>query len=278
MTLLTSNYTTQINEVLSKLLDSGIDLGWRILGAIVIFLVGKLIVNWANKLFAKLLVKQKVEPGVQTFLKSLVNILLLIMLGLAVIGKLGIELTGFAALLASAGVAVGMALSGQLQNFAGGIIILVFRPYKVGDYIESDNGASGTVQEIQIFHTVLVTPDNKVVYAPNGSMSNAICTNYSHKDERRLDFVVNIEYGEDYNKVEGVIREILAADDRILKTPAPFIELGKLSESSVDITVRVWVKASDYWAVHFQTNQNIYKTFNERGISFPYSQIVVHQG
>lgn len=278
MTLLTSNFTTQINEVLSKLLDSGIDLGWRILGAIVIFLVGKLIVNWANKLFAKLLVKQKVEPGVQTFLKSLVNILLLIILGLAVIGKLGIELTGFAALLASAGVAVGMALSGQLQNFAGGIIILVFRPYKVGDYIESDNGASGTVQEIQIFHTVLVTPDNKVVYAPNGSMSNAICTNYSHKDERRLDFVVNIEYGEDYNKVEGVIREILAADERILKTPAPFIELGKLSESSVDITVRVWVKASDYWAVHFQTNQNIYKTFNERGISFPYSQIVVHQG
>jgi small conductance mechanosensitive channel len=278
MTLLTSNFTTQINEVLSKLIDSGIDLGWRILGAIVIFLVGKLIVNWANKLFAKLLVKQKVERGVQTFLKSLVNILLLIMLGLAVIGKLGIELTGFAALLASAGVAVGMALSGQLQNFAGGIIILVFRPYKVGDYIESDNGASGTVQEIQIFHTVLVTPDNKVVYAPNGSMSNAICTNYSHKDERRLDFVVNIEYGEDYNKVEGVIREILAADERILKTPAPFIELGKLSESSVDITVRVWVKASDYWAVHFQTNQNIYKTFNERGISFPYSQIVVHQG
>lgn len=277
MTLLTSNFTTQINEVLSKLIDSGIDLGWRILGAIVIFLVGKLIVNWANKLFAKLLAKQKVEPGVQTFLKSLVNILLLIMLGLAVIGKLGIELTGFAALLASAGVAVGMALSGQLQNFAGGIIILVFRPYKVGDYIESDNGASGTVQEIQIFHTVLVTPDNKVVYAPNGSMSNAICTNYSHKDERRLDFVVNIEYGEDYNKVEGVIREILAADDRILKTPAPFIELGKLSDSSVDITVRVWVKASDYWAVHFQTNQNIYKTFNERGISFPYSQIVVHQ-
>lgn len=278
MTLLTSNYTTQINEVLSKLLDSGIDLGWRILGAIVIFLVGKLFVNWANKLFAKLLVKQKVEPGVQTFLKSLVNILLLIMLGLAVIGKLGIELTGFAALLASAGVAVGMALSGQLQNFAGGIIILVFRPYKVGDYIESDNGASGTVQEIQIFHTVLLTPDNKVVYAPNGSMSNAICTNYSHKEERRLDFVVNIEYGEDYNKVEGVIREILAADERILKTPAPFIELGKLSDSSVDITVRVWVKASDYWAVHFQTNQNIYKTFNERGISFPYSQIVVHQG
>ena len=278
MTLLTSNFTTQINEVFSKLIDSGIDLGWRILGAIVIFLVGKLIVNWANKLFAKLLVKQKVEPGVQTFLKSLVNILLLIMLGLALIGKLGIELTGFAALLASAGVAVGMALSGQLQNFAGGSIILVFRPYKVVDYIESDNGASGTVQEIQIFHTVLVTPDNKVVYAPNGSMSNAICTNYSHKNERRLDFVVNIEYGEDYNKVEGVIREILAADERILKTPAPFIELGKLSESSVDITVRVWVKASDYWAVHFQTNQNIYKTFNERGISFPYSQIVVHQG
>ena len=278
MILMTSNISTQIDDLLSKLIDTGVDVGGRILGAIIIFLIGRLLVGWLNKLFAKLLVKQKVEPGVQTFLKSMVNILLMLMLALAIIGKLGIELTGFAALLASAGMAVGMALSGQLQNFAGGIIILVFRPFKVGDYIESDAGAAGTVQEIQIFHTVLVTPDNKVVYAPNGTMSNAVCTNYSHKAERRLDFTVSIEYGADYKYVESVIREILEADERIMKTPAPFIELGKLSDNSVDITVRVWVKASDYWTVHFQTNQAIYTTFNERGISFPYPQIVVHQG
>ena len=278
MILMTSNISTQIDELLSKLIDTGVDVGGHILGAIIIFLIGRLLVGWLNKLFAKLLVKQKVEPGVQTFLKSMVNILLMLMLALAIIGKLGIELTGFAALLASAGMAVGMALSGQLQNFAGGIIILVFRPFKVGDYIESDAGAAGTVQEIQIFHTVLVTPDNKVVYAPNGTMSNAVCTNYSHKAERRLDFTVSIEYGADYKYVESVIREILEADERIMKTPAPFIELGKLSDNSVDITVRVWVKASDYWTVHFQTNQAIYTTFNERGISFPYPQIVVHQG
>jgi len=278
MILMTSNISTQIDDLLSKLIDTGVDVGGRILGAIIIFLIGRLLVGWLNKLFAKLLVKQKVEPGVQTFLKSMVNILLMLMLALAIIGKLGIELTGFAALLASAGMAVGMALSGQLQNFAGGIIILVFRPFKVGDYIESDAGAAGTVQEIQIFHTVLVTPDNKVVYAPNGTMSNAVCTNYSHKTERRLDFTVSIEYGADYKYVESVIREILEADERIMKTPAPFIELGKLSDNSVDITVRVWVKASDYWTVHFQTNQAIYTTFNERGISFPYPQIVVHQG
>ena len=278
MILMTSNISTQINELLTKLIDTGVDVGSRILGAVIIFLIGRLLVGWLNKLFAKLLVKQKVEPGVQTFLKSMVNILLMLMLALAIIGKLGIELTGFAALLASAGMAVGMALSGQLQNFAGGIIILVFRPFKVGDYIESDAGAAGTVQEIQIFHTVLVTPDNKVVYAPNGTMSNAVCTNYSHKAERRLDFTVSIEYGADYKYVESVIREILEADERIMKTPAPFIELGKLSDNSVDITVRVWVKASDYWTVHFQTNQAIYTTFNERGISFPYPQIVVHQG
>lgn len=278
MIFLTANLSSQVDELLTKLTDSGVEIGGRILGAIIIYIIGKVLIKWVNKLFAKILEKRKVEIGVQMFLKNTVNIMLMVMLALAIIGKLGIELTGFAALLASAGMAVGMALSGQLQNFAGGLIILTFRPYKVGDYIESTTGASGTVQEIQIFHTVLVTPDNKVVYAPNGTMSNAICTNYSHKDERRLDFTVSVEYGSDYKNVEGVIREVLAADERILKTPEPFIELGKLSDTSVDITVRVWVKATDYWAVHFQTNQAIYTTFNERGIAFPYPQIVVHQG
>ena len=273
---LTTDFSAQLDTVIGKLIDLGVDLGGRILGALIIFIIGKFLISWANKLFAKLLIKRKVDTGVQTFLKSMVSLLLYVMLGLAVIGKLGIELTGFAALLASAGVAIGMALSGNLQNFAGGIIILVFRPYKVGDYIEASTGASGTVQEIQIFHTVLVTPDNKVVYAPNGAMSNAVVTNYSHKEVRRVDFSFGVEYGTDFDRVQAVLNGIIAADNRILSTPAPFIELGQLADSSVNITVRVWTKASDYWDVFFDMNKTVYATFNKEGIEFPFPQLTVH--
>ena len=273
---LTTDFSAQLDTVIGKLIDLGVDLGGRILGALIIFIIGKFLISWANKLFAKLLIKRKVDAGVQTFLKSMVSLLLYVMLGLAVIGKLGIELTGFAALLASAGVAIGMALSGNLQNFAGGIIILVFRPYKVGDYIEASTGASGTVQEIQIFHTVLVTPDNKVVYAPNGAMSNAVVTNYSHKEVRRVDFSFGVEYGTDFDRVQAVLNSIIAADNRILSTPAPFIELGQLADSSVNITVRVWTKASDYWGVFFDMNKTVYATFNKEGIEFPFPQLTVH--
>ena len=274
--LLSANFTTQLQELMSRLIESGVTLGERVLAALVIFIVGKYIIKWINRLFAKVLENRKVEAGVQTFLRSMVNILMIIMLAMAVIGRLGIELTGFAALLASAGVAVGMALSGNLQNLAGGLIILVFRPYRVGDYIESGTGASGTVQEIQIFHTVLVTPDNKVIYAPNGVMSNALCTNYSHKEERRVDFTFSFEYGEDFEKVRAVLLKVIAADSRILTTPEPFIELGAMADSSVNVTVRVWVKSADYWNVFFGMNKEVYATFNKEGINIPYPQMVVH--
>ena len=217
------------------------------------------------------------DASIQSFLKSIVNITLLVLLFLAVIGQLGIELTSFAALLASVGVAVGMALSGNLSNFAGGVIILVFRPYKVGDYIEASTGASGTVTDIQIFHTVLTTPDNKVVYAPNGAMSGAVVTNYSKLDTRRVDFSFNVEYGSDFKQVRQILMDIIHADNRIMQTPEPFVELGALADSSVNITVRVWVKSADYWAVNFDMNKNVYATFNEKGISFPFTQITVHQ-
>ena len=266
-----------VNEFIAKVLNASIDLGGRILAALIIFIIGKILVNWANKLFAKMLEKRKVEPSIQSFLKSIVNITLLVLLFLAVIGKLGIELTSFAALLASAGVAVGMALSGNLSNFAGGVIILVFRPYKVGDYIEASTGAAGTVTDIQIFHTVLTTPDNKVVFAPNGAMSGAVVTNYSRKDTRRVDFLFGVEYGTDFNQAKSIIMEVINKDSRILKDPAPFVELGALADSSVNITVRVWVNAADYWAVNFDMNKNVYATFNEKGISFPFPQLTVHQ-
>ena len=266
-----------VNEFIAKALNASIDLGGRILAALIIFIIGKILVNWANKLFAKMLEKRKVEPSIQSFLKSIVNITLLVLLFLAVIGKLGIELTSFAALLASAGVAVGMALSGNLSNFAGGVIILVFRPYKVGDYIEASTGASGTVTDIQIFHTVLTTPDNKIIFAPNGAMSGAVVTNYSRKETRRLDFTFGVEYGTDFNQAKAIILEIISKDSRIMQDPAPFVELGALADSSVNITVRVWVNASDYWGVNFDMNKNVYATFNEKGISFPFPQLTVHQ-
>ena len=236
--LLASETSIQLTNALEKLIDSGIQLGERVLGALIIFIIGKFLINWLNRLFARILEKRKVDPSIQSFLKSMVNILLLIMLILAVIGKLGIELTGFAALLASAGVAIGMALSGNLQNFAGGLIILLFRPYKVGDFIEASTGASGTVKEIQIFHTILITADNKMIYVPNGAMSSGVITNYSKLDTRRIEWNFGVDYGEDYNKVEKVLREIIANDKRIHTSPPPFIELGELNAISVNIKIR----------------------------------------
>ncbi|MBQ8607230.1 MAG: mechanosensitive ion channel [Bacteroidaceae bacterium] len=274
---LSADLGQQFSTVVNRLIDAGLNLGERILGALIILIIGRFLVMWLNRLFAKILERRKVEAGVQTFLKSMVNILLMVMLILAVIGKLGIELTGFAALLASAGVAIGMALSGNLQNFAGGLIILLFRPYKVGDYIESATGASGTVKEIQIFHTILVTADNKVVYAPNGAMSSSVVTNYSCMDTRRVDFTFGVEYGVDYQKVESILRDIIAADQRILQTPSYTVEMVELAASSVNVVVRVWVKSSDYWDVYFSMNKTVYATFNKEGIDFPFPQLTVHQ-
>lgn len=266
-----------MHSSLRTLIDGGIDLGLRIAAAIVIYIIGRILINWINRIIASILVKRKIEPSIQTFLRSTVDILLMILLGLAIIGKLGINITGFAALLASAGVAIGMALSGNLQNVAGGILILVFRPYKVGDYIDSSTGTSGTVKEIQLFHTVLNTPDNKMVYVPNGSLSNSVVTNYSHQETRRVEWNIGIEYGDDFDKVKQVLLQIIAEEPRILKEPAPFIEIGELAESSVNVKIRVWVESNDYWDVYFHMNQLIYTTFNKEGISFPFPQLTIHQ-
>ena len=221
--------------------------------------------------------RRKVDPAIQSFLGSLVNILLMILLAISVVSALGVNTTSFAALLASAGVAVGMALSGNLQNLAGGIVILLFRPFKVGDYIEAQ-GTGGTVSEIQIFHTILTTPDNKKIYLPNGALSSGNITNYSKEPLRRVDFTVAVEYGEDIDKVRKALKDILDKDARVLQEPAPVIVLGALADSSVNMTVRVWVKSEDYWSVFFETNETIYNEFNRLGINFPYPQLTIHQG
>ena len=275
-----SQATANINweHVLEKLITWGVETGKALVAAILIYVIGRFIIKQINTLLAKILQKRKFEISVQTFLKSLVNLLLNLVLAFAIISKLGVETTSLAAILASAGVAIGMALSGNLSNFAGGLIILVFKPFKVGDYIESDaQKVGGTVREIQIFHTILTTPENKVIYVPNGSLSSNAIVNYSKQDKRRVELVVGVEYGEDYNRVREVLERIIKEDSRILQDPAPFIGLGALSASSVDIKLRVWTSTEEYWNVYFDLNKVVYETFNKEGIGFPFPQLTVHQ-
>lgn len=253
-----------------------VTLGVTLLKALLVFIVGRLVISLLNRLVRKILSRRNIDPSVKTFVGSLVNVLLIVLLAVSIVAILGIETTSFAALLASAGVAVGMALSGNLSNFAGGLIILLFKPFKVGDYIEGQ-GESGTVREIQIFHTILTTPDNKVVYIPNGALSGGAITNYSREPLRRVDWTFGVDYGEDYQKVKGVITSIIARDTRILQEPAPFVALQALADSSVNVVVRVWVASADYWDVYFSINQAVYETFNREGIDFPFPQLTVHQ-
>ena len=253
-----------------------VTLGVTLLKALLVFIVGRLVISLLNRLVRKILSRRNIDPSVKTFVGSLVNVLLIVLLAVSIVAILGIETTSFAALLASAGVAVGMALSGNLSNFAGGLIILLFKPFKVGDYIEGQ-GESGTVREIQIFHTILTTPDNKVVYIPNGALSGGAITNYSREPLRRVDWTFGVDYGEDYQKVKGVITSIIARDTRILQEPAPFVALHALADSSVNVVVRVWVASADYWDVYFDINQAVYETFNHEGIDFPFPQLTVHQ-
>ena len=273
--LFTSTSNVSLDVFLAKMIDLGISVGSKILLAIVVFLVGRWIVRRLNKLLAKILEKRHVEASLSTFVKSLVNITLTLLLIIVVIGVLGIETSSFIALFASAGVAIGMALSGTLQNFAGGVMILLFKPFKVGDTIEAQ-GQSGTVREIQIFNTILATPDNKIIIIPNGGLSTGQMKNYSREATRRVDWEFGIAYGDDYTKARAVIARLLDADGRVLKDPAYFIALTSLGESSVNIVVRAWVNAGDYWGVYFDMNEKVYKTFAEENLNIPFPQLDVH--
>ena len=267
----------QVTQLIGQCVSFCIEAGKSILLAVVIYFVGRFLVSFLNRLVSKALDRRRLDPTIESFIKSFVNILLTVLLIIAVVSALGVNTTSFAALLASVGVAAGMALSGNLQNFAGGLIILLLKPFKVGDWVEAQ-GVAGTVKEIQIFHTVLTTVDNKVIFLPNGALSSGNITNYSRMEKRRVDLVISIEYGEDVDKARAVLLELFRQDERILSNPAaPFVALSKLAESSVDLTVRLWVDAANYWDVFFQTQERIYAEFNRQGISFPFPQITVHQ-
>ena len=266
-----------VQELINKGIDLGVEAGKSIIIAIIIYFVGKGLISLINRMLVGMMVRKNIDPAIQSFTKSLVNILLMVLLVISVVSALGVNTTSFAALLASAGVAVGMALSGNLQNLAGGIVILLFRPFRVGDYIEAQ-GTGGTVTEIQIFHTILTTADNKKIYLPNGALSSGNITNYSKEPLRRVDFTVGVEYGEDIDKVRKALSDILSMDERVLQEPAPVIVLGSLADSSVNMSVRVWVKSENYWSVYFETNEKIYNEFNRLGINIPYPQLTIHQG
>ena len=219
-----------LEGILNSLMTQGAALGWTLIKAFLVFIVGRLLINLVNKLIKRVLLKRDIDPSVKTFVGSLVNVVLTILLIISV----------------------------------------------VGDYIEAQ-GTGGTVKEIQIFHTILATPDNKMVYIPNGSLSSGAVTNFSRQTTRRVDWTFGVDYGEDYDKVKAVIETIIARDSRILTDPAPFIALHALADSSVNIVVRVWVESPNYWEVYFGINQAVYATFNEKGINFPFPQLTVHR-
>lgn len=265
-----------VDLIIDKLVELSISAGKSIFMAIVVYVVGRFLISLIQRLMENMLSRRKVEVSIQTFLKSLVSILLNVLLIVSVVGALGVSTTSFAALLASAGVAIGMALSGNLQNFAGGLIILFFKPYKVGDWIEAQ-GTSGSVSAIQIMHTLVVTADNKVVYIPNGAMSSGVIVNYSRMETRRIEWVVGVDYGEDIDKVKAIVEGLIKADSRILQEPAPVIALQALDASSVNVTIRVWVPNAEYWNVYFEMNKKIYDEFNRQGVNFPFPQLTIHQ-
>ena len=252
-----------------------VPLGIKIVIAIVVLIVGRWLIKLIKKGLTKMMSRRNADPSLNSFLMSLVSVLLTFFLILGIIGILGINTSSLVALLASAGLAVGMALSGTLQNFAGGVMIMLFRPFKVGDFI-SAQGHEGFVSEIQIFNTHLLTTDNKSVILPNGALSTGTMTVFSKQSTRRVDWVFSISYGDDYDKAKAVLKRLVAEDKRILKKPEAFVELLKLNNSSVDITVRAWVNTADYWCVYFSMNERVYKTFAKEGLNIPFPQVDVH--
>lgn len=262
-------------QIMNQFIDLTLNYGPKLVAAIVVLIVGSWVVKGITKGIEKAMAKSKMDESLRPFLLGMANMLLKVMLVISVLGMLGIEMTSFVAVLGAAGLAVGMALSGTLQNFAGGVMILLFKPFKKGHYIEAQ-GYSGTVSEIQIFNTILKTPDNKTIIIPNGGLSTGSMINYSAEKLRRVDWTVGVGYGDDLTKARAVIKAMCDADDRILQDPELFIGVAELADSSVNFAVRAWVKAEDYWGVFFDMNENIYNTFNKEGLNIPFPQMDVH--
>ena len=270
-----------LGKFLQFLSDNGVtsatvvDFAKNLLIALVIFYVGKLIISLVVRALRKVMQKQEVDKTLETFICNLVRMVLLVVVIIAAIGALGIETTSFIAIFGAAGLAVGLALQGSLSNFAAGVLIVLFRPYRVGDFVEAA-GIAGVVEQVQILTTVLRTGDNKQIIVPNSQIMDSIITNYSANDTRRVDMVVGVSYDDDLDKVRATLEELIAAEERILDDPAHTIAVSELADSSVNFVVRPWVKTSDYWGVMFDLTEAIKKRFDKEGISFPFPQQDVH--
>ena len=247
----------------------------KLVTAILVLIIGLWIIKAVVKAVGRLMSKGEMEASLQGFLKSLFGIILKVLLLITVTDMLGIETTSFIALVGAAGLAIGLALQGSLANFAGGVLILIFKPYKVGDWIDAQ-GHAGTVNSIQIFNTTLKSPDNKTIIIPNGPMAGGSITNYSTEDLRRVDMVFGCGYNDDIKKVEQVLQSMVDAESRILKDPAPAVLLSELADSSVNFTLRLWAKKEDYWGIYFDFHRNIKLEFDKNNISIPFPQQDVH--
>ncbi len=265
----------EVSQHLNNLYGLIIEWGPRVIGAIFVLIVGlwvvKLITRSINKSFAK----RKIDPSLKPFLVALISTVLKVLVIISVMGMVGIEMTSFIAIIGAAGLAIGLALSGALQNFAGGVMILIFKPIEVGNFIEAQ-GFMGTVKEIGIFTTILNTGDNKTIYIPNGPLSTNSLTNFSKEPLRRVDWKFGISYGDDVENFKTAINTFINEDSRILKEPAYFTGLSELADSSVNFVVRAWVEAKDYWSVFFDMNEKVYKRFGEYKLNIPFPQMDVH--
>jgi len=254
---------------------NGLEFAKDLIIALAIFYVGKLVVGLAVRGLRRVMRARDFDPTLETFLGNLVRMVLMIVVIIAAISQLGIQTTSFIAIFGAAGLAVGLALQGSLSNFAAGVLIVMFRPYKVGDFVEAA-GIAGSVEQVQILTTILKTPDNKSIIVPNSQIMDSIITNYSTNDTRRVDMVIGVSYDDDIDKVRSTIEQIVSAEDRVLDEPACAIAVSQLADSSVNFIVRPWVKTSDYWPVHNDLTEKIKKRFDEVGISFPFPQQDVH--
>lgn len=264
-----------MQEVWQKIIEIGTVYGTKIVGAILILILGRVAIGFIIRALKRLMERSSTDPTLAKFLLTLTKIGLLTFIIIAAISTLGVQTASFIAVVGAAGLAIGFALQGSLANFASGVMLIIFRPFKVGDYVEA-GGSAGSVEEVHIFNTILKSPDNRKIIIPNSQITSASITNYSAKETRRVDMVFGIGYDDDIKKAKETLEQIVKEDSRVLEDPAPTIALSELGDSSVNFVVRPWVKTADYWVVYFDMHEKVKLTFDQKGISIPFPQRDVH--
>ncbi len=262
-------------DILAMSVEWGLEIAAKIAIALVIYIIGRWLIGRLVKVVNKVCDKRGVEISLQRFFYNMIKVVLYICLVLTIIGVLGIDTTSLIAMFASASLAIGMALSGTMQNFAGGVMILLLRPYRIGDYVEAQ-GQAGTIKEISLFNTVITTVDNKIIYVPNSTISTGIINNYSQAATRRVDWNISISYGDDVEVARRVLMQMMTEDKRVKQDPAPVVYLTSLGSDAVNISARAWVDNADYWGVFFELNERIYSELPKHGLHFPFPQLSVH--